>query len=340
MKTADRATIGVVIVTFRSADVIAECLESLFRSDYDALKIVICENASNDETVAEIRACAQEQGRVLDERRAGAAAPASLAPLTLLHAGRNLGYAGGVNLGLEALRADSEVSLFWVLNPDCAVAADAASCYARLAQEVGTFGLMGGRTLFQDVPQRIQSDGGRVSLWTGACSNTNQGSLPEDAALPSADTIDYIIGANIMASRAFVERVGPMCEDYFLYYEEVDWALRRGDLALVQCLEALVYHKGGTAIGTGSPDRRPSAFANYFNYRNRLRFLARFNRAGLPISYVYSLSRIAKLVALGAWDEADGAFRGLHQLPPPRDVAARVKPDAAPLAFGRWAKQR
>ena len=48
----------------------------------------------------------------------------------------------------------------------------------------------------------------------------------------------------------------------------------------------LVFHHGGTAIGTGRPDERPSAFSNYFNYRNRMRFMRRFHPARLPLAYL------------------------------------------------------
>ena len=81
----------------------------------------------------------------------------------------------------------------------------------------------------------------------------------------------------MVVSRDFLARVGPMREDYFLYYEEVDWALRRGDLPLAFAGDAIVYHHGGTSIGTGRLDERPSAFSNYFNYRNRMRFMRRFH---------------------------------------------------------------
>jgi GT2 family glycosyltransferase len=144
----------------------------------------------------------------------------------------------------------------------------------------------------------------------------------------------------MVASRQFIEMVGPLREDYFLYYEEVDWAFRRGGLPLRTCPEAVVHHHGGTSIGTGDINRRASAFANYFNFRNRLRFLARFAWPALPVAYVYSMAQIARLVLTGSGREAVGALRGLHQLRPPREVADRIAPEAAELAFGRWGRQK
>ena len=120
-----------------------------------------------------------------------------------------------------------------------------------------------------------------------------------------------------------------MREDY-PYYEEVDWALRRRPARAFT--DAPVLHHGGTAIGTGQPDERPSAFSNYFNYRDRLRSMRRFHPARLPIAYLIAL---AVTRALGRDDAARiaAALRGLHGLPPPAHVARRIGPEAAALAF-------
>lgn len=339
MDRGQSGTIGVIIVTFRSSDVIEDCLASLIRSDYPDLKIVICDNASPDETVARIRSWAAERTIGFAEYPADGSDAlqfTAFAQVTLLRSDRNLGFAGGVNIGLAALRAHSQVGLFWLLNPDCVVEPDTASAYARRAA-AGPFALMGGRTVYYETPNRIQSDGGRVNMWTGICRNVNQGLLPDQTVPPDERSIDFISGANLVISRTFMEQAGLMPENYFLYFEEVDWALRRGSLPLVLCPEAIVYHHGGTAIGSGSISRRASGFANYFNYRNRMRFLARFNAMALPVGYAYSMLKIGRLILRGAWEEVAGALLGLHQLAPPKSVASRIAPESLAMAFGRWA---
>lgn len=319
--------IGVAIVTYASADVIAACLESLFAADHPDLTIVVCDNASPDDTVKRIRHTALAAGRAVTE------APADGPPwpldgvgrgITLLRRERNAGFAAGVNACLSALLAERHLDLFWILNPDCAVAPDAPRALARTAAAAGPFGLIAGRTLYRAAPHRIQSDGGRLRPLTLVVSQVNQGALPDAAAFPDPATLDFVSGANLVASRTFVERAGFMREDYFLYFEEVDWALRRGNLPIVACPEARVFHEGGTAIGSGRVDRRASAFANYFNYRNRIRFAWRFRRLGLPGAYAYALAKAVQLSLLGAFDEAVAILAGTHQLPPPRAIARRL----------------
>lgn len=318
-------TLGVVVLCYRSSDVIVACLDSLLASEHEHVRIVVCDNASPDDTVAKVRAWAADRGVDFAEHAADGGERPAGAPLhhvTLLRSARNLGFAGGVNLGLGALTPHPEIDLFWVLNPDTVVTPGAASAFARAAATAGPFSLMGGRTIYLEPPNYIQSDGGRINRWTGVCRNENQGVLPADATLPDPDTLDFISGANMVASRPFLETTGLMREDYFLYYEEVDWAFRRGDLPLAVCPEAIVYHHGGTTIGTGSLSRRPSGFANYYNFRNRMLFVGRFLKASLPISYAFSMMKVVQLLLLhGAWSEAVGALRGLHQLSPPAAAA-------------------
>ena len=355
MKTAEDLAIGVIVVTYCSEDIIVPCLESLLQSDHPALNIVVCDNASPDRTVERIRSWIASSSSNLARSASSKKTPTSkpiefdefllgdqqdvvmphLAKLTLLRSKHNRGFAGGVNVGLKALLPHRHIKLFWLLNPDTVVVRDTASAYAKAAAKKH-FGLMGGRTLYYDFPNRIQSDGGQISLWTGACRNMNQGILPAESVPIDPRKLGFISGANLVASRRFVEQIGPMREDYFLYYEEVDWASRRGDLSLVTCPEAVVYHHGGTVIGTGSIDRRPSALASYFNFRNRIRYVMRFSWFALPFAYFHSLLKLAKLACLGAFEEFEAALRGLHQLPPPAKVADQLLSGSFKQRSGKW----
>lgn len=329
-------TIAVVICTYGAADVITDCLDSLAATTGVRLRVAICDNASPDATVAVVTDWAAKRGIDVTHAHAGDQAGADPAWLSIVQSPSNLGFAGGVNAGLTWFLPCPEIDLFWVLNPDSMVRPDTAAAYAARAGKVGTFGLMGGRTQFAESPGLIQSDGGRVRHWTGGvCLNVNNGMMPETAVPPEANSLDFLSGANLVASRAFLETVGLMKEDYFLYYEEVDWAYRRGDLPLITCPDAVVHHHGGTAIGSSVMGRPASAFANYFIYRNRMRFVARFAWGKLPVAYAVSLAQIAKMIRRGGWSAAASALRGLHGMAPSDAVANRVSPDARARAFGR-----
>lgn len=328
-------TIGVVIVSYASSDVIKDCLNSLIASEYSKLKIVVCDNASPDDTPELIERWARDAGEDFNLATPDTMTNYGSEKITLIRSPLNSGYAGGVNLGIKYLLQDIDVDLFWVLNPDCVVEPTTASAFAKHAENAPHFSLMGSRVRYLDGEKTIQSDGGVVNLWTGVCSNTHQGQPASTPARQNADGLQFISGANMVASRAFIETVGLMSEIYFLYYEEVDWAMRRGDLPLAWCEDATVYHHGGTVIGTGAHNRAPSGFANYFNFRNRMKFMARFRKAALPVSYIYTTLKIIKVLLKDGREQAIAGWRGLNFMHPPKPVCDRIDSKAQEIAFGQ-----
>lgn len=346
MTAAADPALGVAIVAFHSADVILPCLDSLFASRGVALRVAVTDNASDDATVALVRDWAA--------RRASADAGFSFAELpvgtseqpaaalTLLRSGCNGGYAYGVNSGLRLLLRHPGLHLFWVLNPDCVVPPETAARYAERGAD-GNFALMSGRTIYCEEPARIQTDGGRVNRWTGVCSSVNAGLPPEGTAMPEPATLDFVTGGNLVASRRFIERAGLMSEDYFLYYEEVEWAFRRGDLPLRLAEGAVVQHHGGTAIGSGTATRRATPFASFFNTRNRLRFLRRNRPWAIPFGLAHAVAKAGRLALAGAGAEARAVLMGAFDRPPPAAIRDRIAPGKArELAFGpqRWPVSR
>ncbi len=322
---------GVVIVTYGSDDVIGACLASLAASNHGDLRVVVSDNGSPDSTCEVVRDFARTNGIALTEVTPAAFLDKSHldAPgLTLITTGENRGFAGGVNMGLEYLLRDPAVDQFWILNPDCEARPDTASAYGRAAVANPGFGMLGGRTLYHGENGMIQSDGGRVNLWTGVCSNINFARQAAETPMPGADELDYLSGANFVVSRGFIDRVGLMHEDYFLYYEEVDWALRRGDLPIILSDEAVVLHHAGTSIGSGTKTRPHTPFSNYFNFRSRMIFMRRFRPWAVPVSYLFSSAKIVQFLIKAGRAEAWGAWKGLNGLAPPGAVLARLDDSA------------
>ena len=349
-------TLGVVIVTFNAADVILDCLESLLVAKGVQLRIVIVDNASTDATVATLRDWAA--GRVpyappddmpfaltpcpkpvaLQPAMAGASVAVPRPDghdLTLIETGLNGGFAAGVNRGLAHLARQTGTDRFWILNPDSVVPPATPRAFATEPGPKGGFSLMGGRVIYLETPDQIQIDGGLIDWRSGVTHNKNQYLSPASTPAPDPAGFDFIMGASMVASRAFYAAAGPLAEDYFLYYEEVDWALRRGDLALAYCPGGVIYHRAGSAIGSPSPGRTASVFSLYFKHRGRLRFIRRFRKGRLPGALAYSLAKAAQLLlkgeGRGAWTILLASVGG----PPPREVRARLSPQAAALAFRR-----
>jgi GT2 family glycosyltransferase len=344
--------IGVVIVCYHSADFIDECLESLFAAPGAEMRVVVVDNNSADKSCEAVLDWAS--GRKPFQRRQNSplptaqtrpkpvdavdattdAPPPAPAPLTLLRSSFNGGYAYAVNQGLKLLLTDPGIDLFWVLNPDCVVPPATPAAIVAASRE-RPFALLGGRAIYYERPFEIQTDGGVVARTTGRCKSLHAGLSPSDTPMPDAASLDYITGASLIATREFIETAGLMAEDYFLYFEEVDWAFRREALPLRVSPDVIVYHRGGTAIGTGTSVRRASPFANYFNARNRVRFMQRFMRSRATLALAYGVAKATQLALAGAFEEAQAMLAGALSMPPPAAVRARITDPIARLhAFG------
>ena len=276
-----------------------ECLESLFRLDHENFRVIICDNGSEDNSLALIKAWADGELDLLlscgsphkslvsppvhkkipyvvyarQEAEVGGD-PTSDPHLVLIDNQENLGFAGGNNVGLRYLAARGDYDFVWLLNNDTVVAPDALNALVGRMAEKPAAGICGSTLLHYHKPERVQVCGGAYYCsWLGLPWHFGQ--LRDRDAPVSVELIeklaDYIVGASMLVSRAFIEQVGLMCEDYFLYYEEIDWAIRaRGAFTLTYAADSYVYHKVGAAIGTSTDPRKKTPICDYYAIRNRI----------------------------------------------------------------------
>ncbi|OSP54076.1 glycosyltransferase family 2 protein [Pseudoruegeria sp. SK021] len=353
----ENISVGVVIVAFNSGQEVVDCTESVLAAARAAglgLRVVVVDNASGDDTVARLRDWASGATSYLPAETLPFAidplpkplslpeggpelAPAPEAPVALIHSGANRGFAGGVNTGLAYLARFSDLRHMWVLNPDSVVPPESLVALKAELARGESYGLMGGRVTYLDPPDMIQIDGGgRVNRRTGVSINSNLGASHATTPSARAEDMDFIMGANVIASRAFYDSVGPMREDYFLYYEEVDWAMRRGDLPLAYCEGLRIYHLAGTAIGSPTLSKLASPFSLYFKHRGRMMFVRRFLPGARLSAYAYTLAYAARCVLRDRQPKAAAAvLRGALGLGAPQAIRDRLGPEACRIAFGK-----
>ena len=118
----------------------------------------------------------------------------------------------------------------------------------------------------------------------------------------------------MMVKREVIEKAGKMPEDYFLYYEELDWSMmiRRAGYDIWYEPVCTIYHKESQTTGQNSPLR------TYYLTRNRLLFVKRNNIGTTRIlSYVYLIAIVALRDILKYYlqrrpDLAKATFKGLR----------------------------
>ena len=227
------------------------------------------------------------------------------------NASENLGYGGGVNRWLRPLMSADEWPGALVLNPDTTVACDALGAVVRYAND--RKGMVTGRIALADNPARIHTRGlkwRRILASPAAVGRAE----PFDSR-PPAETVERAIdapsGCFVYVTRACLQKIGLMEERYFLYCEDLDWGLRAKRIGEIgYAFEAVVYHKGGTTIGSG-PKHTISEFATYLGFRNRVLFAHANFPAWLPWSVAVSLLRALEFGVRGRTGNMRAAARGV-----------------------------
>lgn len=304
----------VVILNWNGWRDTVACLESALRCRGLPFQLVVCDNASTDGSLDRLLAWARgsEAGPPPDGAPdvAALAAPGSKpvphallsraeaergggtacdgARVVFVQTGANLGYAGGCNVGLRYALARGDCAYAWLLNNDTVVAPDALAALVRRVAAEPNAGQCGSRVLYHDEPDVVQSWGGaRYNRWLATMRRIGDGAPATEApdvARVERDT-DYVCGASVLVTRAFLDRVGLMADDYFLYFEELDWAIRGRAFRRVYAHDSVVYHREGRSIGSSRDWRQKSALSDYYGLRNRLRFTRRFFPHAAPTVY-------------------------------------------------------
>ena len=287
--------VAVAIVSFRNPGDVVQCLRALAGSTHADFEVVICENGGSE-------AHARLTAALPAALPGGQAVRAVLAP-------GNLGYAGGVNVCLEAA---PEADAWWVLNPDTQPAPEAM---AALVEELlgGDCDAVGCTIHLPDMS--VQSHGGLWQPWLARAVSIGHGSTldqPIDAAAIRAAQ-NYLNGASMMVGRRFRETVGLMHADYFLYCEEVEWCLRglaRG-MRLGYAPGARVLHEQGTTTGAGGDIHSRPRTPVYLGERNQILVTRECFPARLPVVAAATLAiLVIRYARRAAWRQLGYAFSG------------------------------
>jgi GT2 family glycosyltransferase len=309
----------IIILNYNNWQDTIECLESIYKLEYKNYQVVVVDNHSTDNSVeflkkwaaGEVMAAVEDINSKLSEfvyppvnkpiiiqaytsaELEGNIEPAA-SDLILVQNSSNKGFAAGNNAGIRYAMKMRDMEYVWLINNDTVVEPDALTYQVKAYQDLRNkqvkVGLMGCKVLYYHHPTLLQCAGGaRYNPWTGyveqAYNNQEDQKLNADALIK----LDYISGASMFFDRLFVEEVGYMDERYFLYYEELDWAIRSSRLGYIQHYVpgARIYHKeGGTITKKAGGGKEKSRISDFYLIRSRILFTKKFYPQCLPSIYL------------------------------------------------------
>jgi len=297
----------IILINWNGWSDTIECLESILRNDYEKFKIIVVDNNSKDNSLAHIRSWANgrlnyyyDQTNPLlkysfppvdkpvrfiefedDHISTNIAKDNEHEKITILKSNANLGFAGGNNLGLRYALNKNDFDYAWLLNNDTVIKNDALSELVTSIQLKQKIGMLGSTLIYYSQPDVIQALGGaKYNKWFSTTRHVGENLLSANLPAIEENTLqfDYIIGASMLVPKSFIDNIGLMEESYFLYYEELDWALRgkTNNWETAFAKDSIVYHKVGKSIGSNLNGCERSETADYYYLRNRIAITRKF----------------------------------------------------------------
>jgi GT2 family glycosyltransferase len=241
-----------IVLNFRLAAATLRVVEDLRACGFEGLETIVVENGSGDGSAARLRAAWEPEDTAV----------------TLIAQEENLGYCGGVNLGLaEARRRGAQHVL--LLNNDCRVppgflgplvdALDADPSLAAVSPTVVT-------------PDGLAwCEGGFVRARPNLVVLRGQGQPPAPIT-HGPEACEFLPGACVLYRLSDLQAVGDLDESYFMYWEDVDLGarLRAAGRRLVWLpWQRVVHEPSGSSGGGRSPLRKFMSAANTVRYLRR-----------------------------------------------------------------------
>ncbi|TCD23395.1 glycosyltransferase family 2 protein [Pedobacter psychrodurus] len=243
------AKTSIITVNYNQPGVTLDLLKSIKENcSLDQIEVILIDNASEVDNENLFSAC--------------------YAAIKYIRSEVNLGFAGGNNLGIQ--HATGEYIL--MINNDTELI---PGFIEQLIAEMlihPEIGILSPLILYHDDPDIIQYAGYTpINFITGRNQTIGFGHLNKDQYANISHQTAFCHGAAMMCRKTDVDRIGLMPEQYFLYYEELDWCemFKRAGKKIWFSGKTHILHKESMSVGKESPIK------TYFITRNRMLFMRR-----------------------------------------------------------------
>jgi len=242
-------SVSVITVNFNHSTVTDELLNSIFQKNtYQDIEIIVVDNGSGINPVPEWKI--------------------KYPTVTFIRSNVNTGFAGGNNIGIRAAKGD----YLFLVNNDTEFTKGLVDKLVDTLDQHPEVGAVSPKIRYFDQPAILQYAGYTPMNYYTA-RNKQVGQFETDNG--QYDTVTgktgFAHGAAMMVKREAIDKAGLMAENFFLYYEEMDWCdrIKHAGFDIWINMQALIYHKESVSVG------RNSALKEYFMNRNRILFIRR-----------------------------------------------------------------
>jgi GT2 family glycosyltransferase len=261
MVNTGKPLVSVITLNWNSTAVTGEFLCSINQQNtYENIEVIVVDNASLEDPTQELKAVYPSA--------------------TIICNPSNFGFSAGNNIGIRESKGD----YLFIVNNDTEFTPGLIEGLIEIFQQYPDAGIVCPKFHYFFEKGTIEYAGYKpINIFTGR--NSMIGSHEKDEGqYNEVKETTYAHGGGMMVSRRVINEVGLMPEDFFLYYEELDWSvqIRKKGFKIYFQPNSLIYHKESMSTGKISP------LKTYYLTRNRILFMRRnIQLPGFGIFFLY-----------------------------------------------------
>ncbi len=238
--------VSVIVLNYNGGKFIKDCLDSLKETNYDkgSHEVIVVDNASTDNSAEIIK---------------------SYVPwINFIETGKNLGYSGGNNVGVDVAKGKYIV----FLNPDTTVERDWLIELVNAIESDKNLGACSSKVLYSNNKTKINTIGG---FWSILGLSGSLGGDEESDNINEPVNTFYPTGCSMIMNRELYMSLGRFDNDYFLYCEDPDlgWRLWDSGYKVRLAPKSLVYHLVSASL-KGLNKKSYGTLFYFYNTRNGL----------------------------------------------------------------------
>ncbi len=244
-------SVFIVVLNYKNLTDTIACLASLRKLTYNNYRIVVVDNDSQDGSY-----------EYLKEHETDCC---------ILQSSENRGYAAGNNIGIR-YALEQGADYVCILNNDVEAEPDFLTKLVRYMESAPEVGMTGPVVYEFAERDRIQSAGFSICVGRGSTEPLLQGKTKSAIRTDKkVELCDGLSGTCLLVKRDVLEKAGLIPENYFLFFEEMEWCLtiRKKGYKLATVLTAAVYHKGSATL------KKTGTLSRYYMARNQVLFVRR-----------------------------------------------------------------
>ena len=196
---SENPLVSVIVLNYNAGELLLNCIESIKKSAYKNLEIIVVDNISTDKSQ---KICKEKYPDI-----------------KLIQNAENLGYCEGNNIGIR----DAKGEYIVILNPDTRVESDWLDEFLDATKKYGD-GLFQGKNVAIDNEKILRSTGNMIHLF-GFGSARDKGVIDTEQ-LKDVEEINYASGTCLFTSATIMKKIGLFDPFLFLYHDDLDLGWR------------------------------------------------------------------------------------------------------------------